>query len=131
MKFTLFAILNLVGVYLAAQPPVLFSEAAIEINLSEYDFGEITQTEKGSYTYCELTVKNIGNAPLIISKCKGSCGCTLPECPKTPILPNEEAIIKVRYDSNRMGSFSKTVTVFSNAENEPEAKVIIKGTVIA
>ena len=47
----------------------------------------------------------------IISKCKGSCGCTVPECPKEPILPGESGLIKVNYDEKRVGSFNKSITI--------------------
>ena len=68
--------------------------------------------------------------PLIISKCKGSCGCTVPECPKEPILPGESAVIKVNYDEKRVGSFNKSITITSNAKST--TKILkVKGKIIA
>ncbi len=131
MKYTLLLILVSVATLINAQPAVYVSEAAIETQTTVYDFGEVTQTEKGEYIYCDFEVTNIGAAPLIISKCKGSCGCTTPECDKTPISTSKTANIQVRYDSNRVGPFTKTVTIYSNAVNEPEKIVTIKGTVVA
>ena len=114
-----------------AQPSELIQGAGIQISETSYDFGEITQTSDGEYVYCEFEVTNTGNEPLIISKCQGSCGCTTPECSKTPILPGQSTTIKVRYDSHRLGNFSKKVTIYSNAENEPEKTIRIKGMVLA
>ena len=131
MKYTLLIILVSVATLIKAQPPVYIAEAAIEVNDEVYDFGEVSQTEKGEFIFCDFEVTNIGSEPLIISKCKGSCGCTTPECNKTPIGPKSTSNIKVRYDSNRLGTFSKKVTIFSNAANESEKTVTIKGTVIA
>jgi len=119
-----------VAILVNAQPPVYVNQAAIELDADVYDFGEVTQTEKGSFIFCEFQVTNMGTAPLIISKCKGSCGCTTPECSKTPITPKSSTTIKVRYDSNRVGTFSKNVTIFSNAVNEPEKIVTIKGMIV-
>ena len=34
-----------------------------------------------------FTFTNTGDNPLILDKCKGSCGCTVPQCPKEPIAP--------------------------------------------
>ena len=36
--------------------------------------------------------------PLIISKAKGSCGCTVPNWPKEPIMSGESGVIQVNYD---------------------------------
>ncbi|HWY36121.1 MAG TPA: DUF1573 domain-containing protein, partial [Nitrosopumilaceae archaeon] len=60
---------------------------------------------------------NTGKEPLIISNCQGSCGCTVPNCPKEPILPGKTGIIKVHYDTKRVGQINKSVTVQSNAKS--------------
>jgi len=113
-----------------AQQPELIIGPAIEVEEYNYVFGQVEQTNFTEYIYAEFTVINIGTEPLIISKCKGSCGCTTPECSQEPILPGETSIIKVRYDSSRLGSFAKSVTLYSNATNEPEKKIWIRGTII-
>ena len=58
--------------------------------------------------------KNTGTEPLIISGAKGSCGCTVPNWPKEPIMPGESSQIEIRYDTKRVGGINKTVTVTSN-----------------
>lgn len=131
MKNALIIIISLVALVSQAQQPFYVSSAAIDTDILVYDFGEIQQSEKGEFSFCDFEVTNIGTEPLIISKCKGSCGCTTPECDKTPIPSGESTSIKVRYDTNRLGQFSKTVTIYSNASNEPEKTLRIKGTVIA
>lgn len=90
------------------------------------DYGTITQGDDGQR---EFTLTNTGNAPLIISNATGSCGCTVPQWPKEPILPGQKATIKVNYDTNRTGSFTKTVTVVSNAANTTDV-LQIKGNVL-
>ncbi len=131
MKHLIILIFCCIATLTQAQSPVYFADAAIDTNTEIYDFGEIEQTDRGEFIYCDFEVKNIGNAPLIISKCKGSCGCTTPKCDTTPILAKKSTKVKVRYDSNRVGPFTKTVTIYSNASNESEKVLKITGTVIA
>ena len=66
---------------------------------------------------------------MIISNVKGSCGCTVPTKPEEPIMPGETGEIKVKYATNRVGPFSKTVTITSNAY-EPTVVLKIKGRVL-
>jgi hypothetical protein len=65
----------------------------------------------------------------VIQNAQGSCGCTLPEYPKQPIMPGEGAEIKVRYDTNRVGDFTKTVTLTTN-EITPNRVLTIRGKVL-
>ncbi|MFM2395417.1 MAG: hypothetical protein RLZZ546_3400 [Bacteroidota bacterium] len=66
---------------------------------------------KGSEPLKKVPFKNIGDKPLIITDAKTSCGCTVSDYPKSPIQPGETAFIEVRYDTNRIGVFNKTVTI--------------------
>ena len=93
-----------------------------------HDFGTIDYAGNGTY---EFKFKNSGTEPLIISDAKGSCGCAVPTYPKNvPILPGESQVIKVTYDTKRAGSFSKTVSINSNAKT-PQKVITIKGIVSA
>jgi hypothetical protein len=102
---------------------------AAEINFEKdlHDFGAIMQGGNGVY---EFRFKNTGKEPLIISNAKGSCGCTVPEWPKEPIKPGSSSVIKVSYDTKRVGAFTKTVTINSNAKTETKV-LTIKGVVNA
>ena len=91
------------------------------------DYGVIDQNADGQR---EFALTNNGNKPLIITNAQGSCGCTVPDAPKEPIAPGTKAVIKVKYDTNRVGSFTKTVTVTSNASTTPKV-LTIKGEVKA
>ena len=99
----------------------------IEMLETSYDFGEMQQGESVTH---DFILKNTGDADLIITAAKGSCGCTVPEWPKNPIVKGEEAIIKVTFNSaGKSGKQNKTVTLVSNAI--PNTKVItINGNVI-
>ena len=91
------------------------------------DYGKITQHADGNRTF---KFKNTGKTPLIITAVKGSCGCTVPTKPKEPIMPGKTGEIKVKYATDRLGRFSKTVTITSNA-TEARKVVRIKGEVLA
>lgn len=100
----------------------------ISIDKEVHDYGTMEQGGNGT---CTFNVTNTGNEPLIISTCKGSCGCTVPACPVEPIAPGKTATITVKYDTNRVGPINKTVTVTSNAVNEPSKMIRIKGNITA
>ena len=100
--------------------------AKIDFNKEVHDYGNIKNGANGTCTF-EFT--NTGNAPLIISKAQGSCGCTVPSWPKEPIAPGAKGVISVKYDTKRAGAINKNVTITSNAINEPAKVIRIKGNV--
>ncbi|MBI3134409.1 MAG: DUF1573 domain-containing protein [Bacteroidetes bacterium] len=112
-----------------AQPEVnATSKAVITIDKEVHDYGTIEQGANGE---CVFTVTNTGTEPLIISLCKGSCGCTVPVCPQEPIAPGASAKITVKYNTANPGPINKSVTITSNASNEPSKTVRISGNVTA
>lgn len=102
------------------------SGAKIEFKKDTHDYGDIKYGADGA---CTFEFKNTGNAPLIISNAQGSCGCTVPEWPKEPINPGQTGKITVKYDTKRPGAINKSVTITSNAGNEPTKVLRIKGNV--
>lgn len=102
-------------------------EAKIEFKTDVIDYGTIEKGANGVRTF-EFT--NTGQAPLIITSVKSTCGCTVPEKPEAPIMPGESGVIKVKYDTNRVMPIRKTITVISNATNIPTYALKIKGDVI-
>ncbi len=106
--------------------PVGGSGPMISVDKEVHDYGTIAQGANGT---CEFVVTNTGDAPLILTNCKGSCGCTVPKCDTEPIKPGARTTITVKYDTKRTGPINKSVTISSNATNAPEKIVRIKGTV--
>nr|WP_321244198.1 DUF1573 domain-containing protein [uncultured Psychroserpens sp.] len=100
--------------------------AKIEFKTDVIDYGTI---EKGSDGVRIFEFTNTGNAPLIISNVKSTCGCTVPKKPDGPILPGETGKIEVKYDTNRVNPIRKTITVTSNADT-PTVALKIKGLVV-
>lgn len=98
----------------------------MEFEQETINYGKIDQNADGKKVF---KFKNTGNAPLIIHKVKGSCGCVVLDFPKKPILPNETGEINIVYNVLKKGRISRTVTVTSNAKKK--IKVLkIKGRVV-
>lgn len=97
----------------------------ISFEKTTIDYGTIEQNADGNR---EFVFTNTGKEPLIITNAKGSCGCTIPTWPREPIAPGEKSAIKVHYDTKRIGPFTKTVTLSSNAKSSSQI-LHIKGVV--
>jgi hypothetical protein len=100
----------------------------ISLDKEVHDYGTIDQGANGT---CEFKVTNTGDQPLIISNCKGSCGCTVPKCDTAPIAPGASSVITVKYATERVGPINKSVTITSNSLNSPTKIIRIKGEVKA
>ena len=102
------------------KPEISFEKTVI-------DYGTVNTGDNGVR---EFVFKNSGNAPLIISNVKSTCGCTIPKKPEKPILPGESEKIQVKYDTKRVGFIRKSITVTSNAASSPTTILKIKGQVV-
>lgn len=86
----------------------------IEFAESQFDFGTLKDGDKARHIF---KFKNTGDKPLTISNAQGSCGCTVPQFPKEPIMPGAEGEINVEFDSKgKVGKQSKTVTITANTD---------------
>ncbi|MEG1555301.1 MAG: DUF1573 domain-containing protein [Bacteroidales bacterium] len=124
------AIMMLFAFSLSAQenapaPAKKVKEPEITFEKTVHDYGQILKGDNGE---CTFEFKNTGKADLILTNCRSSCGCTIPEWPKEPIAPGKKGVIKVKYNTQRIGVISKTVTVESNAPNN-RVVLSIKGNV--
>lgn len=91
-----------------------------------FDFGQVADGEVVDHTF---KFKNTGTEPVIISRVSTSCGCTTPEYTSTPVAPNQEGEVKVRFDSHgQSGKQQKIITVVSNAKNNIQT-IQLKGEV--
>ncbi|MFY9150890.1 MAG: DUF1573 domain-containing protein [Prolixibacteraceae bacterium] len=122
----LFSLLNFLFFGLLAQNISNIKNDSIVFEKTVHDYGTIIQGSDGN---CEFKFTNKGKGPLILNDVKTSCGCTVPEWPKEPIPPEKTGVIKVKYDTKRLGAFSKTITVSSNAKNSL-VTITIKGNII-
>lgn len=108
MKIYLFIIL-FVGIQLkiiAQKGPIFSAKDTIDYGniISDEDWGKRT-----------LLFTNIGNAPLMITSVKSSCGCLVPVYwPKQPVDPGKTDSVVITYDLTRIGRINKTITVTAN-----------------
>jgi len=121
-KLVILLFVGMIGFAVSAQDKV----AKIKFKTETIDYGTI---EKGANGVRVFEFTNTGNAPLIITKVKSTCGCTVPKKPEAPIMPGETGEIEVKYDTNRVMPIRKTITVTSNADT-PTVALKIKGNVI-
>lgn len=110
------------------EPPPIGKGPIIQFEKEVHDFGNIKQGDPAEY---EFVFKNIGDEPLVITNARSSCGCTVPHWTNEPVPPNGRGVIKVKYDSQRVGPINKTITVTSNAVNQPTVNLRITGNVEA
>lgn len=107
-------------------PTDLANLGKLLFNDTLHDFGKIKEGEVVEY---EFSYTNIGKKDLIINSAKGSCGCTVPAYPETPIKAGEKATMKVTFNSRgKKGYNEKTVTVSTNG-NPAEYILKIQATV--
>ena len=92
-----------------------------------HDFGAM---EKGGDASCVFTFKNVSKKPVTLTNVKTYCGCTAADWPKEPVAKKKKGTIKVKYDSNRIGKFTKTIKVYVDGEENP-IQLEIKGTIIS
>jgi hypothetical protein len=123
-KAILFILLIFAPLALSAQA----SGPMISFDMETIDYGDITKGSNGVRTF---TFENTGDAPLDIQGVRSSCGCTIPKKPEAPIEPGKKGEITVRYDTNRVGIFRKTITVNTNVSSAAIIALKIKGNVLA
>lgn len=111
--------INAANVEVAAQRDEAAKQLPVmSFDKSEHDFGTI---EQGTPQETIFTFTNTGNAPLIITDAKSSCGCTVPQYPKnTPIAPGETGELLVNFNGSGMNQVTKTITVTANTEKGSE-----------
>jgi len=102
------------------------TQPEFKFNEEKHDFGKIPQGTPVT-TIFEFT--NVGQAPLILSQVRPTCGCTIADYTKTPVKTGEKGIIKITYNAAVASSFNKTIVVTSNAKT-PTKNLYIIGEVV-
>ena len=98
----------------------------LSFDSEEIDYGTIQQNADGVRIF---KFTNTGKDPVVITQVKTSCGCTVPTYSKEPVLAGASGEIQIKYATNRIGKFTKTITIMSNA-SEPNKVIRIKGEVL-
>jgi len=106
-------------------PATILKGAAFAWSQTTFDFGKIKLNEPVTNSF---EFVNTGTEPLVISSVKASCGCTVTEYSKDPIMPGAKGFVKGTYNAAKVGQFTKTITVNANTE-EAVVQLTIKGEV--
>jgi|TARA_B110000211_G_scaffold7082_1_gene7769 hypothetical protein len=101
------------------------TNVTIDFESKVVDYGVIEHNADGARKF---VFTNNGTEPLVIKNAKGSCGCTVPTWPREPIAAGATAEIGVKYATNRVGKFTKTITLTTNASKKPVI-LTVKGEV--
>lgn len=114
---------------MAALALPVFAQPKIEIvGGNKFAFGNINRGKKVDHT---IVVKNVGNKPLELGRIDVSCGCTGAVASSTTIPPGKTGEVAITFNStNFTGQVIKTVTINSNAANEPAARFEFTANVI-
>lgn len=102
-----------------------FAQGVLKFKAETHNFGKIPQ---GAPVTTEFVFTNTGNAPVILSEVKATCGCTTPDWTKTPVAPGKTGSIKATFNAAAPGPFNKSITITSNAET-PTLTLFLKGEV--
>lgn len=123
-KIILLILVSILSTYsICAQKP---NEAIVKFSETIHNYDTI---KLGEEAVCYFYYKNTGNSPLVLYNAFSSCGCTIPKWNAKPLPPGKSDKIKVVYNAGNEGSFQKTIVVKSNAKNEPQKVLRIKGYV--
>src|SRR5476651_1712293 len=103
------------------------NKAEFKFASEKYDFGKIPQ---GKPVTTNFEYTNIGEEPLILTEVRPTCGCTIADYTKTPVLKGQKGTIKITYSAAVVGGFTKSIVVRSNAKT-PQKIITIIGEVLA
>jgi hypothetical protein len=103
------------------------NKAEFKFAEEKHDFGKVSQ---GKPVTVKFEYTNIGEEPLILSNVQPTCGCTIADFTKTPVLKGAKGVITITYNAAVAGVFTKTIVVTSNAKT-PTKYLNIVGEVVA
>ncbi len=117
MKLPLYIkLLFLLPLFTFGQGQIKFSN--LEYNLSAVNVGQVTSLK--------IPFSNIGNEPIIITKCQSTNTTSIISSSKKPILPNQSDTLNVKIINNSIGNFRhKFLVAINNQENINVIKVNI------
>jgi len=93
------------------------AKAYFSLEKKTVDFDKI---KMGTSKTIELAFTNTGTKTLVLTEVYTTCGCTTVDWPRDPFLPGKSGTIKLTYNPKEEGPFNKTVTIYTNAENNKE-----------
>ncbi|TAE00473.1 MAG: DUF1573 domain-containing protein [Bacteroidetes bacterium] len=106
---------------------VYAQKASISFEKPVFDLANV---EQGTIIEHTFKFSNTGNANLVITEVKTTCGCTATKWSKTAVLAGEKSGITVQFNTEgKIGQQNKIITVFSNASNKME-RLTLKANIL-
>jgi hypothetical protein len=91
-------------------------------------FGKV---EEGSLVLDSFLVTNTGQRPYLIHRTQTSCDCTVLNVPEYPIMPGEQAVIRVEFDSsNKIGKARGGLVLYDNSTPNQRTVLYMDGVVV-
>ena len=120
-----YALFLALGLFVWAPQASAQDEARIKFSKTTHEFGQLDKGDPAEHTF---VFTNVSDAPVTLERVKASCGCTTPSYTKEEVKPGATGEIKVKYNSARVGPFTKSITVTYEAGARPIV-LYIKGDV--
>ncbi len=92
------------------------------------DIGKIRQDD----VYLDsIFVHNVGNAPYIVSDIKTNCDCTVLKKPSQPLMPGEQNLFRLEFDSRgKLGRFLGVIVIYDNSRPNQRKIIYLRGTIV-
>jgi len=101
------------------------SKSVVSFKEVNYNFGKVAFGSDVSHTF---NFKNVSKERINIREVVAACGCTTPKYSTDPIKPNRKGSILVKYDSKRVGHFTKTLSVLMS--DQERITITIEGEIL-
>ena len=99
----------------------------IKFEKTTIDFGTFSMDDP--VQKCTFKFKNVGDAKLVITAVHASCGCTVAQFTKTPIMPNGHGTVSINFNTEtKRGMVQSGVIVQANTYPS-ETKLTFTATV--
>ena len=99
----------------------------VEVDSDDFNFGTM---ERESFKSHVFTIKNVGEAPLLLNKGESTCRCTTFDLEKTELKQGESATVKIEWHATvPPGDFGQSAKVNTNDPARPQISFRISGKV--
>ncbi|MBO9595851.1 MAG: DUF1573 domain-containing protein [Niabella sp.] len=111
----------------AAKIPQALADSAnfTTIQWEDSTFRDLKKIKRGDSAVMKFSFVNTGNKPLLISGVEASCGCTVPEWPKEPVMPGKKGAIKAVFHTEVQPAATHMKQIFVNANTKPHTGHIL------
>jgi len=104
------------------------AEPRVEVPEDTYDFGRI---ESNSVVRHEFEIRNVGSAPLRLTKGDSSCRCTVLNFEEAELGPGQSIKIALEFNGkDYVGPVTQHATLYTNDLRRPQVKLTVKADVV-